>query len=561
MSIICILPDDWQASRLLTRFPGMTGDAESITLSLDARIPLAKVPVSTPETERMRRPIAIVRAVPPEAWAVGAITVAATILRIVFLGSQSLWFDEGYSAHIASLPWHSLVENMEPNMDLYYIMLHVWMWLGDSEFMLRLPSVIFSAATIPILYRLGKRLLDWRLGIIAALLMAVHAFAIQYAQEARSYSLVVLLVTISSLYLLKSLEKPTFANQAIYILAGILAVSAHLFAGLILAAQLVFLFFSMHPTWSWRRLVAIGLALVLLSAPVVLLVFRAHAGRQSWVLPTSLRSVTTIFEDLAGSEAVSANTAGRCLAALYLIALFAGVVTFARAWFNRSREAISRYGFLLSGVFVPLGLALAVSTIKPAMESRFFIVCLPFLILLTASAITQLQPRWLLPGTLVVFLSLEASQTYDYYTYSYKEDWRDAVQYVLDNAQAGDAAIIARGKPPYEYYRARLNAKQRDPVELEPRYLTAGEEAEIGATAQRRLILDPDWLKALRCGHSRVWLIVRAPITRGEALKAARISAALRTLYERHELVRQPRFPGVRVVLLSSSLPVQCQNQ
>ncbi|HEY6421596.1 MAG TPA: glycosyltransferase family 39 protein [Candidatus Binataceae bacterium] len=509
----------------------------------------------------MRRAAAIVRGVPREAWAVGAITIVGAILRMLFLGKQSLWNDEGYSAYVALLPWHSLVEVMEPNMGLYYIMLHFWAWFGDSEFMLRLPSVICSVATIPVLYSLGKRLFDWRLGIIAALLMAVHAFDIQYAQEARSYSLVVLLITISSVYLLKGLERPTLANWILYILASILALYAHLFAGLILVAQWVFLLFSMYRTWSWRQLGVIGLALVILSVPAVLLVFRAHSGRPQWIPQTSFRGVILLFDNLAGSEPISPNIAGHCLAVLYLIGLLAGVVAFASAWFNRSRDAMAGYGFLLSGVLVPLILALAVSIIKPLIIARYFLVCLPFLILLTAAVITELRPRLLLLGMLVVFLSLESSQSYEYYVHSSKEDWRDAVLYLLANAQPGDAAIVVSGQRVYRYYRDRLDGKQAYPVGLSLRYLSGSPKPETGVAAQSRHTLDPEWLETVRCDYLRVWLIFRAPITLREAREESRVSAALKPLYDRRKSIRQPYFAGVRVMLFSSSMPTLCPDE
>src|SRR5262249_20672485 len=82
------------------------------------------------------------------------LTVVAAILRIVFLDSKSFWFDEGATAQRAVLPLVALLKVIasgRTNMSFYYLLLHGWVSLaGSSEFALRLPSALFSAATVPL---------------------------------------------------------------------------------------------------------------------------------------------------------------------------------------------------------------------------------------------------------------------------------------------------------------------------------------------------------------------------------------------------------------------------
>src|SRR6266699_349290 len=69
------------------------------------------------------------------------------------LGTPSLWFDETFSVELARQPlpllWHTIF-GLEPNMELYYLLLHFWLnftsFLGlhPTEFVVRFPSTIFA---------------------------------------------------------------------------------------------------------------------------------------------------------------------------------------------------------------------------------------------------------------------------------------------------------------------------------------------------------------------------------------------------------------------------------
>jgi uncharacterized membrane protein len=249
--------------------------------------------------------------------------------------------------------------------------------------MLRLPSAVLSVATVPALYSLGKRLFCSRVGIVAALLFAVHAVDIQYAQEARSYSLVIFLVTLSSLYFLRSIERPSLGNLVGYTLISVLSVYAHLFAALVLAAQWVFLFFLRPHEVAWRRLVASGIATSLLSAPAMFLALAASRYWAQGIHETSVEGVIDVFFALAGSLPRDSRITGKWLLLLYSITVVAAFIAFGRAWFRSERKTEASYGFLVSGLFIPVGLALAASFFRPLAEhifsglpARFHTACL-----------------------------------------------------------------------------------------------------------------------------------------------------------------------------------------
>jgi mannosyltransferase len=174
------------------------------------------------------------------------ITALAFCLGFLYLGNKSIWWDESVSIGIARLGWpdffHTIVHG-EANMSLYYLLLHFWINLGTNELAVRSLSVLFAALSVPVVFALGSRLFNTGAGLTAALLLAVNPLFIQYAQEARSYSLVLFLASLSSLFLVEALHKRIKWLWALYILTSVLTVYAHLFGALVLASQAVSILF------------------------------------------------------------------------------------------------------------------------------------------------------------------------------------------------------------------------------------------------------------------------------------------------------------------------------
>ena len=126
-------------------------------------------------------------------WLVIVITLVGGFLRVLLLSTKGLWLDETFSIWMAShdvvdlLHWLVKIDQHPP---LYYLLLHYWIaFNGDTPYAVRLLSVLFGAATIPLLYLIGKRLSGVVVGLVAAVLLAFSLFNIYFAQETRMYTL------------------------------------------------------------------------------------------------------------------------------------------------------------------------------------------------------------------------------------------------------------------------------------------------------------------------------------------------------------------------------------
>jgi uncharacterized membrane protein len=118
-------------------------------------------------------------------------------LRWWSLGSQSLWFDEGYSAWVATLSPAEIVHVIRHDVSppLYYLILHGWTRLfGDSEFALRSLSATAASLSLLVFVALTRQVLQReRSRLVAIALFSLSVLSIQFAQEARSYAFATLL--------------------------------------------------------------------------------------------------------------------------------------------------------------------------------------------------------------------------------------------------------------------------------------------------------------------------------------------------------------------------------
>ena len=134
----------------------------------------------------------------------GLILLLGTGLRLYRVGTEGIWLDEGVSVARANSSLARLVSGdyPDPSPPFYYLLLHFWIGgFGDSELSIRIPSVIFGALSILLIYRAGRVFFDRETGLIAACFLALAAFPVYFSREARMYSLLLTLSLASYYYL------------------------------------------------------------------------------------------------------------------------------------------------------------------------------------------------------------------------------------------------------------------------------------------------------------------------------------------------------------------------
>jgi hypothetical protein len=371
----------------------------------------------------------------PVAIYVLSITLLAGVLRTLFLTSQGITLDESLSLYFGrtgfgnflDIIWHS-----EFNMVFYYVLLRLWMHLGHGEWMVRFLNVLFSTATVPVVYALGARLFNRRVGLLAALLLALHPYHLMLAQRARSYPLAVLVVSMSSLLFVRLMQRPGWRDALAYALLSAAAVYAHFFALLVIAAHLSSAPFAGPRRAPWKMVAVSTCGLVLLLIPFAWFSFtHGSTSHIEWVQDLSRGQVMRVLYSLTLNKLRSL-----CYMALWLAAVYAFV--------RSSRTSRWAYEFCFAWLLTPVLLTAIVSVWHPLMVERYLSLCLPASVLIAAAGAMALIQRSKSVGYAVVaiaiFYSIAAIRSYDRHP-EFAEGWREACWSILDRVQPGDAVI------------------------------------------------------------------------------------------------------------------------
>jgi hypothetical protein len=122
------------------------------------------------------------------------------------------------------------------HLPLYFYFMHYWLKLfGISEWVMRLPSVVFGALAVVLIFLLGRELFNPFVGLVGSLLIGFMPEQIHYSQQARMYPLLALLAIASTWAI--TLARKRSSSRLPYVLFAVLSI-----AGLYTHYEYVFFF-------------------------------------------------------------------------------------------------------------------------------------------------------------------------------------------------------------------------------------------------------------------------------------------------------------------------------
>jgi len=222
--------------------------------------------------------------------AVGVLTLVAAGLRIPSLGGPSLWFDEAVTLSLVRRDLGSmlaLLAESESTPPLYYLVAWAWARLaGDSEAMVRGLSALAGVAVVPVAYAAGARLATRRVGFALAAVCSVSPLLVWHSQDARAYSLLVLLSALTLLAVGRAADAGRGRDLAAWAIASILALATHYFAVFLVLGEAIWLLARVRR----RRRVALAAGAVVAAAAALAplaLQQRGHGGA-AWLAARGL---------------------------------------------------------------------------------------------------------------------------------------------------------------------------------------------------------------------------------------------------------------------------------
>jgi hypothetical protein len=341
----------------------------------------------------------------------GFITVLVSLLvlfaalRFWQINTYSLWGGEAFTMIGVEKEWGDMFAYIVADIvhpPLYYILLKVWIMIGgDSLFWLKLSPVLSGVAVV-IPFFLLCRELNFRLPetSLALLIVGVNGYLIHYTQELRMYSLFMFLAVCSFWLFMRYYNSSGAAIGELLLLTlvNLLAIYTHYYGWVVVGMEFLFLLI-----WRRQRVVAFSLSalfLLISFAPWAYLVVqeaRSIGGLEqnlNWIPKPSLTDILNLYATFNGPL-------GNRYVKLFGLALFGFPVLIwgwqlIRAGFREQKEGLVRFSWLALLAFLPV---MALFVVSQRMDQavwidRYFIfIAIPYM-MLVATAVFQIKPRW-----------------------------------------------------------------------------------------------------------------------------------------------------------------------
>ncbi|MDQ1519242.1 MAG: hypothetical protein QOI55_315 [Actinomycetota bacterium] len=457
------------------------------------------------EEEQQRAPVATAGGVVArgERAIVAAEVVLALVLGSIAIGRAPFFPDESYTWSTVNRGFPALVSVIVRH-EAFQVLHTLLLWpvnvVSDSSAALRYPSVVFFAATVPAVWALGRRLFDSRVGLVAGLLLATNAFALQFAQDARSYTMAMMFAAYAAASLVRDVTAPTRWSRPVWIATSVAAVWSHGMAVFAIAPQVASLLALPRPQVAGRRFLRSAVIIGVLTFPVVLApllqVNRAesfpNAGHPNF---STLRLFSWFMVGRSVFALVPYFAAGA-------VAAWAGL----RAARSTGRSVSTwRFALLFAWLLLPPVVLITISFVDPVWIERYAIPGLGGLVVLVAYGLTRLTSTRALAVALVCTLAAASWGVVRWYENPGVARFDALVGTIEARIEPGDVAVVAtdRSRIPLEFA-LRHHARLRH--ELDPVF-PAVPWGEFNTGDQAGAVLTTRAAQFARSHARRVWMV------------------------------------------------------
>lgn len=320
-----------------------------------------------------------------------AILIAGlSLFAVIALGNitkWSIWFDEAFGIYMIRFSYFDIAKYTASDVHppFYYWLLKAWTSIfGTSELAVRSLSLVAMMGAIVFMYLILRRAFSAKIAAGGLIAMALSPLLVRYAEEARMYGLVALIVTAATYVFLQLLEKPTRKRWIIYGVLVSLGMWTHYFTALMWLAHWAYRFVVVRgrsvtdtiqaffsKEWIWAHILAVGLFLPWL--PFMAKQMTNVQGGGFWIPSVSLTTMPNFAADIFLYR--SAADVKSWLAILLLGAVLGFMIMGAVVLRKLSNEQRRVVGLLVAMVIVPIVLLVLLSMppLRPAFIDRYLI--------------------------------------------------------------------------------------------------------------------------------------------------------------------------------------------
>jgi uncharacterized membrane protein len=322
----------------------------------------------------------------------------------------------------------------EFNPPLFFVIEHFMLMIGNNEIALRFMPALFGIAVIPVMYLVGKEFMDEYAGLIVAAAFTFSPFLLFYSQEARAYSLLLLLCALMMLFFLRAMKTNALIDWLPFALTGAVAIWTHFYAIVFIAALVSFAAVKYRDEIKPLFLgMAIWFAFCLPIFYALFDLFRMRTATAPTYGIQGYEIILSTVRQISGFADI--------LAIIMMIFLIAGV-----AW-----ALINEYekgALIVWMIMISFGTSLFLSLRIPMLERYMIFLTIPFYLGIAIAYRPLLdfigrkeKPAYAVLWFIAFFGLLAAPYYLTYYQYQTKEDWRGIAGDITNMTYAGDTVV------------------------------------------------------------------------------------------------------------------------
>ena len=471
-----------------------------------------------------------------------AVIGLAFVLRFRGIAVESFWLDELFSVTVADPdgPISDMVArlNRDVHPPLFYFLLRGWTDVfGSSEIGARSLSAVIGCAGIVFAALYYRRLTESWTHVTFVALLATSFGAVWYAQEARAYSLLLVLSTILTGATLAIIGEASrhrrIAPKTLLLLvsSSILAAYVHYFGTIIATACFATIILFL---WDWKimlRLIVLAGSVFAGASLIWLLHHYPHikdlTGGRFWIQADLQRVITSVLVLLFGSLWV-------------IFGIGMAAVIYLYGWLRGDRPTEFDTRPLLMIILLCVLIPSAISLHSPILTPRNLIIIFPATYLIVAHLLNWIASaagadggwRVIRVGTVVLLVGAMILPSIESKTMPLKEQWREAAGYILDQPGCRNATMFVAGSADLSLFAFYTN-RTGDSVDIT--FLPTPTSGEVSDQQVRQVLEGPCpivlWeAHALGSRQSLAPLFERVPV---EQMSVQRFYGSTLHLYSR----------------------------
>lgn len=409
-------------------------------------------------------------------------------LRFFLLDKQSLWYDEGMSLYNSN--GVSLSENIsiilgreagDKYQPLYYLVLYVWRSIfGDSEFALRSLSALLGVGSVITIFFTTLRIYGRNHAIWSSLILAVSSFCVYYSQEARAYSLLIFLASLQLYFFHRALDEDRdnqFVSRIIFGILTAIGIFGSILMVIFSAALCIAHAIVYRNPQKWLKW---WLPAACFSTPIIFFYLSSPAAADPTNtvvtrsgLPIIQNAIFVLYGILTGTTYGPPLTQLRgedkiqvmlgywphflILCIVISIIFLALVATLFKSYKSLKYQKQQRANYFFSSLFAiafMFAFVFALVTKMNWLPRHSFFLCLPVAILIPSVFVHNYKSRSKyrksfqyarVAAIVLVMLNIYSISNYYFNNNYWKDDYRSAAHYIMENSDSSTKSLILRG--------------------------------------------------------------------------------------------------------------------